>query len=303
MSAPFLYDHLGYVALGTPKLDESISFYRDLMGLHLVDQQPGKHVVFRCSDRHADLVLCAHREPGLLRVGMKVKDRGELENAERHLEHKGYHLEPLSSEHRDLFGTGTGFSVMEPRTGLMFDFFDSVRKAQTPFTPTLTQIQRLGHVVIRTRELDPVCETLKSDFNFVVSDYVEDKAAWMRCYPNPLHHSFAVVRDDSEGLHHVNFMVSEIDDIGKARNRLIKAGTEIVFGPGRHKPSGSVFLYFNDPTGMTMEFSYGMEEFPVEGARQPRKLENSAQTMDQWGGLPEPAFARGGRIIRSVTGQ
>ena len=47
---------------------------------------------------------------------------------------------------------------------------------------------------------------------------------------------------------------------------------------------------------MTAEFSFGMEEFPVEGARQPRMLENSARTMDLWGGRPKPQFSNKGVI-------
>ena len=91
-------------------------------------------------------------------------------------------------------------------------------------------------------------------------------------------------------------MVSEIDDVGRARNRLINAGVDIVFGPGRHMPSGSVFLYFLDPDGMTAEFSFGMEEFPEENPREARMLENSAQTMDLWGGMPKPEFCKRGEI-------
>lgn len=303
MPAPFLYDHLSYVVLGTPKLDDSIGFYRDLMGLDLSDHQPGNHAIFRCSDRQANFVLLDHPEPGLLRVGMKVKNQEELTRAEQHLQGRGYQSTPLTETLRALTNTGSGFSVFEPVTGLTFDFFDSALPASTDFTPTVTKIQRLGHVVIRAKELDPVWNVLQEDFNFVASDYVENKAVWLRCYPNPLHHSFAVVREESDGLHHINFMVTEIDDIGKARNRLADAGVDIVYGPGRHKPSGSVFLYFNDPCGMTMEFSFGMEEFPEENAREPRALENSAQTMDQWGGLPEPGFAKGGQIIKAVTGE
>jgi 2,3-dihydroxy-p-cumate/2,3-dihydroxybenzoate 3,4-dioxygenase len=301
MSAPFLYDRLSYVALGTPKLEESIGFYRDLMGLELCSHQPDLHAVFRCSDSSADFVLFANDQPGLLRVGMKVKSHEDLDGAAEHLEQRGYQLAPLQIEQRELFGTGPGFSVQETGTGLTFDFFENVTNASTPFTPTLTNIQRLGHVVIRAKELDPVWATLRDDFNFVASDYVENKAVWLRCYPNPLHHSFAVVCDDNEGLHHINFMVSEIDDIGKARNRMANAGMDIVFGPGRHTPSGSVFLYFNDPVGMTMEFSYGMEEFPAKDAREPRQLENSAKVMDQWGGFPAPEFAKGGQIISKVA--
>jgi len=297
MSAPFEYERLGYVVLGTPHLDESIGFYRDLMGLELCDYQSSTLATFRCSDKHADFVLLQHQEAGVIRIGMQVKSAEELEKARVFLSGRGYTPVDTPKEQRERVRVGPGFTVVEPQTGLTFDFFDSYEKADRPFTPTVTDIQRLGHIVLRAQNLESVWQVLEKDFNFVASDYVENKAVWLRCYPNPLHHTIAVVKEDQSGLHHVNFMVSEIDDIGAARNRLMSAGVNIEFGPGRHEPSGSVFLYFNDPAGMTMEFSYGMEEFPVEGARQPRALENSARTMDKWGGVPQPTFAKSGEII------
>ena len=54
--------------------------------------------------------------------------------------------------------------------------------------------------------------------------------------------------------------------------------------PGRHMASGSVFQYFSDPDGFTLEYTVGMEEFPIEGGREPRMLDKSYQTTDLWDG-------------------
>jgi 2,3-dihydroxy-p-cumate/2,3-dihydroxybenzoate 3,4-dioxygenase len=121
----------------------------------------------------------------------------------------------------------------------------------------------------------------------------------MRAHPNPLHHTLAILASDKDKLHHVNFMTTDIDDIGSAYHRMHKAQVEIVFGPGRHLPSESIFLYFLDPDGMTIEYSFGMETFPEEGAREPRMLEPTPDTLDTWGGLPAPAFAQVGAIERA----
>ena len=67
-------------------------------------------------------------------------------------------------------------------------------------------------------------------------------------------------------------MVSEIDDIGKAIWRCNKNDVPIVRGPGRHPPSDSVFFYVLDPDGITVEYSFEMEEFPEHGARPAREL-------------------------------
>ena len=40
-----------------------------------------------------------------------------------------------------------------------------------------------------------------------------------------------------------------------------------------------------------------MEEFPEEGAREPRRLEPSLHTLDEWGGSPQPEFAKYGKLL------
>ncbi|WP_226375477.1 VOC family protein [Effusibacillus dendaii] len=118
----------------------------------------------------------------------------------------------------------------------------------------------------------------------------------MRCFPNPYHHSFALGKSTRDNLNHINFMVTDINDIGIARNRMIDHNIPIVFGPGRHAPSDSIFLYFLDPDGLTNEYSFGMEEFPEQDARKPRMLEKSLDILDTWGGRTDPRFGTTGKI-------
>ena len=86
----------------------------------------------------------------------------------------------------------------------------------------------------------------------------------------------------------MNFMVTEIDDIGRGMWRFQKNEVPVVRGPGRHPPSGSVFLYVLDPDGLTVEYSFGMEEFPELGARKPRLLAPVPESLDYWGCPRDP---------------
>ena len=118
---------------------------------------------------------------------------------------------------------------------------------------------------------------------------MEGVAEWLRAWPNPLHHSLALLQHSANTLHHINFMVTDIDDIGQAMNRMKGAGVPIVFGPGRHLPSTSIFLYFLDPDGNTNEFSFGMELFEEEGARGPRQAREPF--------LPHSAAEEGAQVV------
>ena len=174
-------------------------------------------------------------------------------------------------------------------------------------TPTVTKIARLGHVVITVNEWKETIEFFTKRMNFRVSDYIDNVIAFMRCYPNPYHHSLGVGNargfnpdGDRNGLNHVNFMVTDLDDVGRGMVRVKKADVPIVYGPGRHPPSGSVFLYYLDPDGMTVEYSYGMEEFPERNPRKPRVLEARPESLDYWGNIPDPRFAQTGAIEQAA---
>src|SRR5436305_1186841 len=99
-----------------------------------------------------------------------------------------------------------------------------------------------GYVALNVTDLersiafyrDAVLKTLLEQLEFRASDHFGDQVSFLRCFPNPYHHSFGVARGEDDRFHHVNFMVTEVDDIGRALNRFKKHGVEIVYGPGRH---------------------------------------------------------------------
>ena len=295
MTVPFRYRKLGYVALTVTDLERSVGFYRDLVGLDLVERS-AEAAYLRCSRDHHNLVLCQGAQPGLKRVGLELESAADTDRAFAHFQALGLTPQRVSNDEARALRQGPSIRVREPHCGLEFEFYGTTTVLARPYAPTLTKIARLGHVVIGTSDFAGTREALTRDFGFAVSDFVEDRFAFLRCFPNPLHHSFAVGASDANHLHHVNFMVTDIDDVGRAWHRMVKAGVKIAFGIGRHPPSGSVFLYFFDPDGMTVEYSFGMEEFPEAGAREPRMLEPVPESLDTWGAVPDPMFGKRGLI-------
>lgn len=295
MKTPYRYRQLGYVALSVTDLARSLHFYRDLLGLELVEQRDT--VVFlRCSRDHHNVVLHQGPVPGLKRVGWELQSQADAEKAYAYFESRGLSPQRIEQSEAQALRQGPSFRVRLPGAGLEFEYYGGTTVMARPWTPTVAKIARLGHVVIGSTDFETTRSALVSDFGFAESDFVEGRFSFMRCYPNPLHHSFAVGASTANHLHHVNFMVSDIDDVGRAWHRMTKAGVKIAFGIGRHPPSGSVFLYFFDPDGMTVEYSYGMEEFPETGAREPRMLEPVPESLDTWGAVPDSNFGKVGAI-------
>lgn len=289
------FARLGYVALNVSEMERSVAFYRDIVGLTCDAEPEGGHAFLRCSDRHHDVMLAEGGEPGLSSIGWEMESQEALEAAELHLRSIGQDVTEVSATEAAAFHFRRGFRSYEPTTGAVFEFYVDMEAAPA-FEPTHTQIARLGHVVLNSVDRPATEAFLMDDLNFRISDRIDGMVTFMRCFPNPFHHSLGVGAGPKNGLNHVNFMVTSMDDIGKANNRMKHNQVDIVYGPGKHPPSESVFLYFLDPDGITVEYSYGMEEFSEAGAREPRDMPADLSSIDYWGGIPDPRMGKGGII-------
>ncbi|GGY90349.1 VOC family protein [Novosphingobium colocasiae] len=298
MAHPLRFARLGYCRLSCPDLEASIAFYRGLVGMTLAGRDE-KTAWLRCSDKPYDIVLDSGDAPGISMIGFELASDQELDSAYAIAEDLG--LDPVWRDAEGCAAMKVARSLLftDPVTGMELDFYASQQIETAPLDGMLTKIVRMGHVVLNVEDLGAAHDFWVEKFGFAVSDRVEGLAEWLRCWPNPLHHSLALLQSPTRTntLHHINFMVTDIDDVGGAMNRMKNAEVPIVFGPGRHLPSTSIFLYFLDPDGNTAEFSFGMELFEEEGARPPRELEHKAEVMDTWGGRPDPRFGKGSAVI------
>jgi 2,3-dihydroxy-p-cumate/2,3-dihydroxybenzoate 3,4-dioxygenase len=296
---PIRFARLGYCRLQCSDLEKSATFYRDLVGL---DETPGPDNSrwMRCSDKPYDLVLEKGDSAGLSGVGYELESVVELDKAFEHLTALGHRPAWADEARCTAHKVQRALLVQDPVTGMELDFYAVQEIADQPFAGNLTKIAQLGHVVMNVTNLGAAHRFWVDQLGFAASDKVEGVAEWLRCWPNPLHHSLALLQGEKNTLHHINFMVTDIDDVGGAMNRLKAANVPIVFGPGRHLPSTSIFLYFLDPDGNPTEFSFGMELFEEEGAREARELEHKAEVMDIWGSRPDPRFGKGSPIVAAA---
>lgn len=290
------YRGLGYIALNVSDVAASKRFYADLKGLQADDAARDGVVFLRCSDQHHDLVLYQSSEPGLKRAAWQMESEQALDALLAHFASIGIDTFEVSAEETAFLKIGRAYRMTEPTTGAVMEFYVEMAPALTPYQPTHTKIARLGHLVLNSKDRPATEKFLREHMNFRVSDRIDGLVSFMRAFPNVLHHTLGIGAGETNGLNHINFMVTEMADIGKANNRMKQAGVEVVFGIGKHPPSESYFIYFLDPDGMTTEYSYGMEEFPEVGAREPREMPAKLESLDYWGGIPDRRFAKEGKL-------
>lgn len=284
------YKGLGYVGLNVTNITRSREFYTKILGLEVVEPTSTDKVFLRCTNQRHDLILFQADTPGMKRVAWEMESQHALDAARAHLVALGRPILEIPDSEAAEMGIGQGFRSDEPGSGAVFEYFINMAPSVQAFTPTHTQFQRIGHVVLATPDLTESERFLLDEMNFRVSDRIAGMGSFMRCHPNPLHHTLGVGKSARAGLNHLNFMVADLDDVGRGFNRLRAANVPIVYGPGRHPQSGSVFLYFLDPDGLTLEYSFGMEEFEEHDPRPARDMALAPGVTDAWGGVPEPGF-------------
>jgi 2,3-dihydroxy-p-cumate/2,3-dihydroxybenzoate 3,4-dioxygenase len=297
VSDSYRYRKLGYLALNVSDLDRSVAFYRDHVGLELV-ARAGSTAFLRCSGQHHELALFADpsTQPGIKRIAFELESAAELDRAQQALAALDVLVEPVPAAECAALHVQRAIRYRVPDSELPFELYVAMEQPATPFVPTVAQFDRLGHIVLQVKNWQTSVDWLMENANFKASDHVEGWFTFLRCFPNPYHHSLGIGRSDRTHLHHFCFLVKTVDDIGRAINRCKRANVPISFGPGRHVASTSIFLYFDDPDGMTLEYSFGMETFAEVGPRPPRHLEPKLETVDEWGGIPVPGYASVGLI-------
>lgn len=292
------YRKLGYVELNVSDLARSRRFYEEMVGLQPVDGDE-RRARFRCDGDPYSVVLHQHDAPGHRASGFMLEDASQFENLHRRLREAGTPWQELDAAECDDKQVARATRITEPFTRATLEFY--VPAAGAPpavYRPTHTKIQRLGHVVFSTPERAESVAFLRDVLNFRESDSIGEGITFTRPFPSPYHHGLGVARARGGRplFHHLNFMVSEFDDIGKGLNRAGRQGAPIVFGPGRHPASGSAFLYFLEPDGMTLEYSFGMEEFDEVNPRAAQVLQPTPENFDTWGSPQDPRFATVGEI-------
>lgn len=289
------FNRLSRVDLYVTDLARSRTFYEQIVGLEPVATDDETVASFRCSDDFVSVRLLTGKAPGLRAAAWELQDAAQFEPLERALRASGTPYEPIPQDECASLRIERGLRARDPNNGATLEFFTfAVPRQRHVFSATSAKIMHLGHVVFATPKYQETVAYFEKVLNFARSDAVENSITFMRSFPNPFHHGIGVARGDTPHFHHLNFMVSDIDDVGRLHTRLKKARIPIVYGPGRHPISTSIFLYFLDPDGMTLEYSFGMETFPEEEPREPRLLPRRPEWSDSWGSVPEPRFGKVG---------
>lgn len=138
---------------------------------------------------------------------------------------------------------------------------------------------RISHIVLHSPDHQAAVRFFTDVLGFRVSDWLGDFMCFLRC--NSAHHRLAIL-PGPPCLNHVAYDLLGVDDMMCGASRLKQAGTELRWGPGRHKAGNNAFTYFVTPNGFAVEYTADLEEVDFE-SHQPTVHPPGPRVRDQWG--------------------
>jgi catechol 2,3-dioxygenase len=260
--------HLGHVELLTPKLAESLRFFRDVLGL-TESGWKGESVYLRGWDdyeRHT-LKLTASKTSGLGHMGFRARSQQALERRVAALKGSGYEIGWTEGD----LGHGPAYLFQNPDGHKIELYYETEWYVAPPeLHPGLkNQPQRFPARGISVRRLEQV-ECLAADVQanrefferylglrmteqLVLNDGTE-VGAWMTCTNKGS--DVAFIHDDTGArgrFHHLTYAVDSREEVLRAADIFLEDGVFIESGPHKHAIQQTFYLWVYEPGGNRVE--------------------------------------------------
>jgi catechol 2,3-dioxygenase len=262
--------HIGYVELLTPRFDESLHFFTELLAMREVGRD-GDSVYLHTWDHYErfNLKLTAAPQAGIARVALRASTPEALERRVAAIEAAGRGVGWRDGE----LGRGRTFHFTDPDEHAMAIYYDSEWfVADESSKPALkNQADRFPGRGVNARRLDHV--------NYLGADVEENgrfvadvlggrpteqirldtgviSGQWFSFTNKSYDLVYSGDWTGSHGrLHHLAFATDTREDILKAADIFLENGIHIESGPHKHAIQQTFFLYVYEPGGNRIEFA------------------------------------------------
>jgi catechol 2,3-dioxygenase len=265
--------HLGHVELMTPKLEESLWYFTELLGMAVTDRGAGCAYLRGYGDyAHTTLKLTAAAEPGVGHIAWRARSPAALERRVTVIEREGLGIGWINGD----LGHGPAFQFTDPDGHRMEVYFEERRYAAPDgLRSTLRNlpmkypshgigVRRTDHLallcrdVARNRRFAAECLGFALREQVVYENGTREIGSWMS--PSPIHHELAYVLDtagEQGRLHHFSLWTDNRDDVLRAADVFMENGIFIEAGPSKHNNSQAFYVYSYEPGGNRIEIYTG----------------------------------------------
>jgi 3,4-dihydroxyphenylacetate 2,3-dioxygenase len=271
---PFDITRASHVELTTQDLDESLRFYREVIGL-VVTEREGDVAYLRGLEEatHHSLILrTTDGDPECRFLGFRVFLDAHLDALAAGLERKGRAVEWVERDHQgrtlrctDAARIPLEFCATTTTESRLITRFSEYRGGCA---------QRLDHFQVLIPDVRRAAEFYAA-LGFRLSEYLtpdDDEliAVFMQRKGNP--HDIVLFRGEGPRFHHVAYTTPDTQTLIRACDVAGERGygPRVERGPGRHGPGHALYVYLRDPDGHRVELfntHYQVMDVEVEPVR------------------------------------
>lgn len=260
-----------YIGIASPDPARIATYLQDVVGLMPGEPTAGGARTFRADAKAQRVFVHEGAHPGASCIGFEAVDAQAYAATVQRLRAAGVALTPATAAEKaerrvaDMVG-------MQAPWGVRVELVLGLAQAAAPFSSAafpngiVTQDQGFGHFVFgigSDATYDAACRFAIDGLGLRLSDTLrmpipegEMRVSFLHC--NARHHSLALARVPLPPglpavLHHVNFEVSSVRDVGTAFERALRHGTPIANTIGQHANDRMISFYSMGPDGWQVE--------------------------------------------------
>lgn len=262
---------LAYVGLGVSDLDRWQWFATEILGMQVAGRDEGS-LSLRMDEYCQRFFLERNPIDDLLVAGWQFRSEAELEDYVAELREKGVAVEALGRDLLQRRMVEKAYSCVDPN-GFAHEFFfghrvvelsDSFRSAVLR-GGFVTGDLGVGHILPFAKNGPETVAFYKDVLKLRVSDYIREEVrpglvvdATFFHTATGRHHSIATAEAPTpKVLNHFMIQVEQMDDVGLAYDRAVKAGIPIILELGHHPNDKMFSFYAQTPSGFNFEMGWG----------------------------------------------
>jgi catechol 2,3-dioxygenase len=271
---PTLLSQLAHVELTTPKFEESLKFWTDVVGLEETARVGNTAYLRAWGDRfHHTLQLSEGSDTGLGHIGWRAASAGALDDAVARLEAAGVG----EGWHEGSVGHGRAFRYRGPGGHLHEVFWDVEHFVppagmESPFpnrpqryVPRGAAVRCIDHVTVTTSDPDRDAKWYRDTLGQRYMEYttIPDRPDFpVFCMSSVCErsHDLGLVWDptgDRGRINHFSYFVESREELLRVADVFLNQDVAIEFGPGKHGMGEQDYLYVREPSGMRLEINAG----------------------------------------------
>jgi catechol 2,3-dioxygenase len=264
--------HLGHIELLTPKFEESLDFFIQIMGLHEAGRDDTSVYLRAWGDyERFTLQLTRAERSGLGHVAFRARSAEVLRSLVENLEEHG-----VKGDWRPAgLGHGPAYRFSSPDRHSVEIYYETEKFVPTGnkipgfknmpqrYSPHGIAPKRLDHLNLLAQDIRECRLFFHELLGMRVTEQIvfeggQEMGAWLAATNKSYDVAFTKDKSTAHGrFHHLTYMMDSREDVLRAADILTEAGIAIETGPHKHSIGQTFFLYFYEPSGNRVEVGSG----------------------------------------------